>query len=46
VELFKTYIEDKDGYRLLNPGGRPFSSEDEVQLAFGLVWCSSEFDDG
>lgn len=41
---FKAYIEDNDGYRLLNRGGEPFSSESEVQLAFGLVWCGSDFD--
>ena len=29
---------------LLNRDGRPFSSEKEVQLMFGLVWCNTEFD--
>jgi hypothetical protein len=25
-------------------GGKPFSNEKELQLAFGLVWCGTEFD--
>lgn len=42
---FKAYIEDNDGYRLFNRGGgEPFSNEKELQLAFGLVWCGTEFD--
>jgi hypothetical protein len=41
---FKAYVEDNDGYRLLNRAGKPFSNEKEVQLAFGLVWCNTEFD--
>jgi hypothetical protein len=40
----KSYIEDNDGYKLLNRAGQPFSTEKEVHLAFGLVWCKSEFD--
>jgi K+/H+ antiporter YhaU regulatory subunit KhtT len=45
VEYFKDYIENKDGYKLLNRGaGEPFSQEKEVQLAFGLVWCKTDFD--
>jgi hypothetical protein len=44
VRLFKAYIEDSDGYKLLNNGGKTFSTESEVQLAFGLIWCGSEFD--
>lgn len=44
ARYFKSYIENNDGYRLLNRAGKPFSSEKEVQLAFGLVWCGSEFD--
>jgi hypothetical protein len=44
VKYFKTYIENNDGYRLLNRAGQPFTSETEVQLAFGLVWCNTEFD--
>jgi hypothetical protein len=44
ARFFKSYIEDNDGYRLLNRDGKPFSSESEVQIAFGLVWCKSDFD--
>ena len=44
AKYFKAYIEDNDGYKLLNRAGRPFSSESEVQLAFGLVWCNTELD--
>lgn len=44
VEYFKAYIEDMDGYKLLNRAGQPFTTEAEVHLAFGLVWCKSEFD--
>jgi hypothetical protein len=44
AKYFKTYIEDQDGHRLLNRAGKAFSAEKEVQLAFGLVWCKSEFD--
>ncbi|HYV15812.1 MAG TPA: hypothetical protein VE972_07315 [Conexibacter sp.] len=44
ARYFKSYIEDNDGYKLLNRAGEPFSTEKEVQLAFGLVWCSTDFD--
>lgn len=44
AKYFKAYIEDMDGYKLLNRAGQPFSTENEVHLAFGLVWCKSEFD--
>ena len=44
ANYFKSYVEDSDGYILLNRDGRPFSSEKEVQLMFGLVWCNTEFD--
>lgn len=44
ARFFKQYIENNDGYKLLNRAGQPFSRESEVQLAFGLVWCKSEFD--
>jgi hypothetical protein len=44
VRYFKAYIEDKDGFRLFNRDGKGFSNEKEVQLAFGLVWCGTEFD--
>lgn len=45
VLIFKDYVENNDGYRLINRGkGRPFSREDEVQLFFGLMWWRTEFD--
>jgi hypothetical protein len=44
VRFFKSYIENNDGYRLLNRDGRPFSTEAEVHLAFGLVWCKTDLD--
>lgn len=44
AKYFKAYVEDNDGYKLLNRAGQPFSTETEVHLAFGLVWCKSEFD--
>lgn len=44
ARYFKAYIEDNDGYKLFNRDGQPFSSEKELQLAFGLVWCGTEFD--
>ena len=44
VKYFKAYIEDNDGYKVLNRKGQPFMSETEVHLVFGLVWCNTEFD--
>ena len=44
VRFFKAYIEDNDGYLLFNREGEAFSNEKDLQLAFGLVWCGSEFD--
>ncbi|GGR40952.1 hypothetical protein [Streptomyces netropsis] len=44
VLCFKDYIENKDGYRVINRAGRPFSQEVEVQLFFGLIWCYTDFD--
>jgi hypothetical protein len=44
VHVFKSYVEDQDGYRLINRAGQPFSQEKEVQLFFGLLWCKSDFD--
>ncbi|MCD1269885.1 hypothetical protein B5M43_013750 [Microbacterium sp. MEC084] len=43
---FKQYVENQDGYRLLNRSGqeRPLATEKEVQLFFGLVFFGSEFD--
>lgn len=44
VQLFKDYVENQDGYKLINRNGKPFSREDEVQLFFGVMWCSTDFD--
>src|SRR5207253_1574518 len=44
VRLFKQYVENQDGYKLLNRGGEGLSTEKEVQLAFGLLWLGSDFD--
>jgi hypothetical protein len=44
VREFKDYVENRDGYRVINRGGKPFSKETEVQIFFGLVWYRSEFD--
>lgn len=43
--LFKQYVENQDGYKVINRGnGEPFSRESEVQLFFGLLWMSTDFD--
>ena len=44
VRYFKAYIENNDGYLLFNRAGKPFANEKELQLAFGLVWCGTDFD--
>ncbi len=44
ARLFKDYVENQDGYKLINRAGKPFSQEAEVQLFFGLLWCKSDFD--
>lgn len=45
VATFKTYVEDQDGYRLINRGeGKPFASEVEVQSFFGLLLQRTRFD--
>ena len=43
---FKHYIENNDGYKLINKtgGGKPFSRESDVQLFFGLIFFGTEFD--
>lgn len=43
---FKQYIENNDGYKLINKagGGKPFSRESDVQLFFGLIFFGTEFD--
>ncbi len=44
AKWFKGYIENQDGYKLINRAGQPFSRESEVQLFFGLIWYGTEFD--
>ncbi|BCB88883.1 hypothetical protein Psuf_061960 [Phytohabitans suffuscus] len=44
VWAFKRYVEDQDGYRVINRRGKPFSDEMEVQLFFGLIWYGTTFD--
>lgn len=44
VLSFKQYVENQDGYKLINRAGEPFSQEKEVQLFFGLIWCKTDFD--
>jgi len=44
ARYFKHYIENQDGYRLINRDGEPFSNEKDVQLYFGLAWYGSIFD--
>jgi hypothetical protein len=44
AKWFKGYVEDQDGYKVINRAGQPFSRESEVQLFFGLIWYRTEFD--
>ncbi|MBG6059959.1 hypothetical protein RCH16_003416 [Cryobacterium sp. MP_M5] len=46
AKSFKQYIEDQDGYKLINRPGheRAFSNEKDVQLYFGLAFVGSEYD--
>jgi hypothetical protein len=44
VLAFKQYVENQDGYKLVNPKDRPFSQEKDVQLFFGLALIGSSFD--
>ena len=44
VLIFKNYVENQDGYRLINRHGTGFARESEVQIFFGLVWGLSDFD--
>lgn len=42
---FKDYVENRDGYRVINRGnGQPFSKESEVQTFFALLLYNSEYD--
>jgi hypothetical protein len=45
VLQFKQYVENQDGYLVINRGdGQPLSNEHEVQLFFGLIWMNNDFD--
>jgi hypothetical protein len=44
VQEFKHYIEDCDGYRLLNYKDKPLANEKDVQLFFGMAWFGSAYD--
>lgn len=44
AKWFKGYVENQDGYRLINRAGQPFSRESEVQIFFGLIWYRTDFD--
>lgn len=45
VATFKRYVEDMDGYKVINRGGgKPFATEAEVQAFFGLLLQPSRFD--
>lgn len=44
AKAFKHYVEDKDGYKLINKGEEPFAAETDVQLFFGLAFVNTTFD--
>jgi hypothetical protein len=44
VRAFKQYVENQDGWQLVNKEGRPFSNEKDLQLYFGLAFTGSAFD--
>lgn len=46
AKAFKDYIENNDGWRVINrpDAEKPFSRESEVQIFFGLIWYRTEFD--
>jgi hypothetical protein len=44
VDAFKQYVENQDGYQLVNKSGRPFGNEKDLQLFFGLAFTGSAFD--
>ncbi|MDD2818034.1 MAG: hypothetical protein PHN51_04485 [Candidatus Nanopelagicales bacterium] len=43
---FKQYVENQDGWKLINKPGqlKPFSRESDVQLFFGLIFFGTAFD--
>lgn len=45
IEVFKDYVENQDGWRVINRGGgKTFANESEVQGFFGLLLQPSRFD--
>jgi hypothetical protein len=44
VKAFKHYVENQDGWRVINRAGQPFAKETEVHLFFGIIWFGSVFD--
>lgn len=44
VLLFKHYVENQDGYRILNRPGKGPLKETDVGLFFGFTWCRTQFD--
>ena len=44
VHYLKKCIEKNDVYRLFYVGGKPVRKEDDLQLAFRLVWYATEYD--
>jgi hypothetical protein len=45
IETFKDYVENQDGWRVINRGGgKVFANETEVQGFFGLLLQPSRFD--
>ena len=44
AKAFKYYVENQDGWRVINRAGQQFARETEVQLFFGIIWFGSIFD--
>jgi len=44
VRHFKHYIENQDGYKLINSARTGLAGEKSVQLYFGLIWYGTPFD--
>jgi hypothetical protein len=44
AKAFKHYVENQDGWRVINRAGKQFARETEVQLFFGIIWFGSVFD--
>jgi hypothetical protein len=44
MQFFKHYIENQDGYQLVNHKQRGLADEKSIQLYFGLIWFGTSFD--